>query len=361
MGRPTKIIIQLDALRHNFQQIKMRAPHSSILAMVKANGYGHGIERVALALPEVDAFGVACIEEGLLLRQAGVRNPVVLIEGLFSGDELSRAAAENFTLVVHHAAQVQMFESNPHLTPLSVWLKINTGMNRLGFAPEQTTEMYQRLLECPSVKKPIGLMSHFATADVLASAHVERQIALFDQATAGLPGPRSLCNSAGVIAWPSAQRDWVRPGLILYGASPFVGQQGAQYQLRPAMSLQSELIAIQKIVKGERVGYGGDWTCPEEMLIGVVAMGYGDGYPQYARTGTPVLVNGRVCPLVGRVSMDMLTIDLRMQPDAKVGDPVVLWGERLPIEVIAEGNHTSAYELLTRITQRVKVKVVLDT
>jgi len=357
MSRPTKVIIRLDALRHNFQQIKLRAPHSSILAMVKSNGYGHGIERVALALPEVDAFGVACIEEGLLLRQAGVRHPVVLMEGLFSDDELSQTTAENFTLVVHHAAQVEMLEINPHLTPLSVWLKINTGMNRLGFAPEKANEMYQRLLKCPVVKKPIGLMSHLATADVPSSAHTERQIALFDQVTTGLPGPRSLCNSAGIIAWPLAQRDWVRPGLMLYGASPFVGQQGAQYQLRPAMSLQSELIAIQKIIKGECVGYGGTWICPEEMLIGVVAVGYGDGYPQYARAGTPVLVNGRICPLIGRVSMDMLTVDLRMQPDAKVGDPVVLWGEALPIELVVEDNYTSAYELLTRITQRVKVEV----
>lgn len=358
MSRPTKIIIQLDALRHNFQQVKIRAPHSSILAMVKSNGYGHGIERVALALPEVDAFGVACIEEGLLLRKAGVHHPVVLMEGLFSGDELNRAVAENFTLVVHHAAQVHMFEAQPHLTPLSVWLKINTGMTRLGFAPEQVKEMYQRLLKCPAVKKPIGLMSHFATANVPADAHTERQIAQFDQVTAGLSGPRSLCNSAGIIAWPFAQRDWVRPGLMLYGASPFIGRHGDQYQLRPAMLLQSELIAIQKIAQGESVGYGSAWTCPEDMPIGVVAMGYGDGYPQYARTGTPVLVNGQACPLVGRVSMDMLTVDLRMQPDAKVGDPVVLWGDGLPIEVVAEGNHTSAYELLTRITQRVKVEAV---
>lgn len=360
MSRPAKVIIQLDALRHNFQQIKLRAPHSSILAMVKANGYGHGMERVALALPEVDAFGVACIEEGLLLRQAGVPHAIVLMEGLFSSDELSRAAAESFTLVVHHVAQVEMLESSSHLAPLSVWLKINTGMNRLGFAPEKVNAMHQRLVKCLAVKKPIGLMSHFATADILSNAYTERQIAVFDQATAELSGPRSLCNSAGILAWPSAQRDWVRPGLMLYGASPFAGQQGAQHQLRPVMSLQSELIAIQEITKDECVGYGGTWTCPEKMRVGVVALGYGDGYPQYARAGTPVLVNGQVCPLVGRVSMDMLTVDLRKQPDAKIGDPVVLWGEGLPIELAAEENHTSAYELLTRVTQRVTVEVVSD-
>ncbi len=358
MGRPTKIIIQLGALQHNFQQVKTLAPQSSILAMVKSNGYGHGIERIALALSNADAFGVACIEEGLLLRKAGVNHPVVLIEGLFTNDELSRAAAENFTLVVHHESQVNMFEENPHLEPLSVWLKIDTGMHRLGFAPDQVKTMHQRLSACPSVKKPIGLMSHFSSADGLELIHTEQQIARFDAATENLSGPRSLCNSAGIIAWPSAQRDWVRPGLMLYGVSPFGEKHSAS--LKPVMSLESELIAIHPIAKDESVGYARVWTSPEEMRIGVVAIGYGDGYPQFARMGTPVLVNGQICPLVGRVSMDMLTVDLRTQPTAKVGDPVVLWGKGLPVEKVAEGNHTSAYELLTRITQRVKVVVASD-
>ncbi len=357
MGRPTKIIIQLDALRHNLQQVKKLAPHSAVLAMVKSNGYGHGIERIALALPDANAFGVACIEEGLLLRKAGVQRPIVLIEGLFTDDEISRAAAENFTLVVHHESQVHMFEKNPSLAPLSVWLKIDTGMHRLGFASSQVKEMYQRLFACPSVKKPIGLMSHFAAADGSNLMHTEQQIAQFDAAIEGLSGPHSLCNSAGIIAWPSAQREWVRPGLMLYGVSPFAAHQTADYSLKPVMSLQSELIAIHPIAKDECVGYGRTWASPEEMRIGVVAMGYGDGYPQFAKRGTPVLVNGQICPLVGRVSMDMLTVDLRTQPTAKVGDAVVLWGQGLPVEKVAEGNHTSAYELLTRITQRVKVVV----
>lgn len=360
MGRPTKIIIQLDALQHNLTQVKTLAPHSSILAMVKSNGYGHGIERIALALKNADAFGVACIEEGLLLRKAGVHHPVVLMEGLFTDDELSRAAAENFTMVVHHESQVHMFEIHPHLAPLSVWLKIDTGMHRLGFDPSQTKEMYQRLQACPSVKKPIGLMSHFSTADGSDRIHTEQQIAQFDEVTQGLSGPRSLCNSAGIIAWPSAHRDWVRPGLMLYGVSPFPEHHPMHDVLQPVMSLQSELIAIHHITKEECVGYGRTWTSPEDMRIGVVAIGYGDGYPQFARMGTPLLVNGQICPLVGRVSMDMLTVDLRSQPDAKVGDPVVLWGKGLPVEKVAEGNHTSAYELLTRITQRVKVVVSAD-
>ena len=354
MGRPTKIIIQLDALKHNFSQVKALAPNSSVLAMVKSNGYGHGIERIALALPEADAFGVACIEEGLLLRKAGIKQPIVLIEGLFHPDELSLAAADNFTLVVHHEGQVEMLERNVLFASLPVWLKIDTGMHRLGFAPHQAKEMYQRLLACSSVKKPIGLMSHFAVADQLSSAHTTQQISRFDAAIKGLSGPHSLCNSAGIIAWPSAQRDWVRPGLMLYGISPFAAP-GAHYSLQPVMSLQSELIAIRDVAKEECVGYGRTWASPEDMRIGVVAIGYGDGYPQHARAGTPVLVNGQVCPIIGRVSMDMLTVDLRTQPIAKVGDPVTLWGKGLPVEKVVEGNHTSAYELLTRITQRVKV------
>ncbi len=357
MSRPTKIIIHLDALHHNMQQVKKYAPHSSILAMVKSNGYGHGIERVALALSNADAFGVACSEEGLLLRKAGVRHPIVLIEGLFTPDELSLAETENFTAVIHHESQVEMFEKNPCGNPLPIWLKINTGMNRLGFEPAQVKKIVHRLVACPGVKKPFCFMTHFATADSSDLSHTEQQIALFDKTIVGFTGLQSLCNSAGIIKWPSVQRDWVRPGLMLYGASPFPGHHGTEYALRPVMSLQSELIAIHTIEKGERIGYGSTWQSPEKMRIGVVAMGYGDGYPQFAKNGTPILVNNAICPLVGRVSMDMLTVDLRTQPYAKVGDPVTLWGNGLPVEAVAEGNYSSAYELLTRITQRVRVEV----
>jgi alanine racemase len=354
MSRPAKVIIHLDALRHNLQQIKILAPHSAVLAMVKANGYGHGIEQIALSLPEADAFGVACMEEGLQLRQAGVRNTIVLMEGLFAGNELSTAVTENFTVVVHHESQLQMLESDSPSAPLSVWLKIDTGMHRLGFAPSQARAIYQRLANCPAVNKPIVLMTHFATADLPNHSQTLQQIALFNQTTAGLSGLRSLCNSAGILAWPAAQFDWVRPGLMLYGISPFLGQQGVQHQLRPVMSLQSELIATQLIAPGEPVGYGGAWICPEAMRIGIVAIGYGDGYPQFAKQGTPLLVNGQRCPLIGRVSMDMSIVDLRSQAQAKAGDSVVLWGEKLPIEEVAAGNQTSAYELLTRVTQRVR-------
>lgn len=355
MGRPTKITIHLDALRHNLQQIRKLAPNSSVLAMVKSNAYGHGIHRIALALPDADALGVACIEEGILLRDAGVKNPIVLMEGLFTGDELSKASAEHFTLVVHHEPQVQMLEKNSTVQPLSVWLKIDTGMHRLGFEPGQVASIYRRLMQCSTVIKPIGLMTHFAQADSSDRSSTLKQIDIFNKVVRHLKGPRSLSNSAGILAWPIAHGDWVRPGIMLYGASPLAGHCGVEHHLRPVMSLSTELIAIHQIAKGEKVGYGGTWTCPEDMLIGVVGIGYGDGYPQFAKSGTPVLMNGRPCPLVGRVSMDMSTVDLRTQPDAKVGDPVLLWGPGLPVEVVAENNGTSAYELFTRITQRVHV------
>jgi len=358
MGRPAKITIHLDALQHNLVQIKKFAPRSNILAMVKSNAYGHGLERIALALPEVDAFGVACIEEGLALRQAGIQKPIVLMEGLFTENELQSAYDKDFSLVIHHAAQADMLLKNPPNRPLSIWLKINTGMNRLGFCPSAFKKAYDDLTQLAHIKKPLCLMTHFAESDLLHSEATSKQIKKFNKTVENFSGLKSLCNSAGIIAWPSAHQDWVRPGIMLYGISPFVGHRGVEHHLRPVMSLSSALIAIQKVSKGERVGYGGTWQCPEDMTIGVVGIGYGDGYPQFAKTATPVLVNKHPCPLIGKVSMDMLTVDLRTQPQAKIGDPVLLWGPGLPVEVVAESNNTSAYELVTRMMQRVPVGVV---
>jgi alanine racemase len=357
MARPAQITINLSALRQNLDQIRKMAPDSSVLAMVKSNAYGHGIERIALALPDADALGVAALEEGMQLRRAGVENAIVLMEGLFCADELSKVVSDNFTIVVHQISQVEMLEKAGKIKPVSIWLKINTGMHRLGFDPNEVEAVHRRLTKCKAVKKPIGLMTHFAESDSLDRAPTLQQIELFNKATADFTGPRSLSNSAGIIAWPSAHADWVRPGIMLYGASPFAAHRGVEHHLHPVMSLSSELIAIHQLAKNNKVGYGGTWTCPEDMRIGVVAIGYGDGYPRHAKNGTPVLVNGRPCPLVGRVSMDMVTVDLRTQPEAKVGDPVLLWGPGLPVEVVAEHSDTSGYELLTRTTQRVPVVV----
>jgi alanine racemase len=357
MSRPTTITIHLDALHHNLQRIKTMAPHSRILAMVKSNAYGHGIERIASALPYADALGVACIEEGMILRDAGIKKSIVLMEGLFSSHELTMAAHNHFTIIIHHLDQVIMLEKNTSIPPLSVWLKIDTGMHRLGFEPPQIQDIHQRLLKCSSVKKPIGLMTHFAKADALDSPMTQQQIDLFNTTCNEFNGPQSLSNSAAIIAWPSAHKDWVRPGIMLYGTSPFASHIGEHYGLKPVMSFSSRLIAIHRVLQGADIGYGGHWTAPEDMLVGIVGAGYGDGYPRHAKNGTPILVNGIRCPLVGHVAMDMLTVDLRNAPTATVGDSVLLWGPTLPVEEIAECCETIGYELLTRITQRVHVAV----
>ena len=357
MSRPAQITINLAALRHNLRQIRRMAPGSAVLAMVKSNAYGHGLERIALALPDADAFGVASLEEGLHLRYAGITQPIVLMEGLFHPAELSRAIAYDFTCVVHQVEQVEMLEQYTRSRTVPIWLKIDTGMHRLGFQADKVKAIYQRLMNCKAVKKPIGLMTHFANADAADRVHTQQQIELFNAVTEGMPGPRSLANSAGIIAWPSAHLQLVRPGIMLYGASPLEAHHGVSHNLHPVMVLSSELIAIHQLAKGESVGYGSAWTCPEDMRIGIVGIGYGDGYPRHVKNGAPMLVNGRQCPLIGRVAMDMLTVDLRTQPEAKVGDPVLLWGPGLPVEVVAQYSETTAYELLTRITQRVRVVI----
>lgn len=357
MSRPTFLTIDLQALKHNLRRVRECAPQSKIMAMVKANAYGHGIVRVAQALPDVDALGVASIEEGITLRDAGMTQPIVLMEGLFHADEVEEAAKYHFTLVVHHEPHVAMLESASSAYQFDVWLKINTGMNRLGVAPEAVPTLHARLMKTAAVKKPIGLMTHFAEADLLASPATSNQIERFNAVTNHLPGSRSLANSAGIFAWPQAHADWVRPGLSLYGASPFADKTGVEYGLKSVMTLSSRLIAVNHVKKGEKVGYGGTWSAPEDTLVGIVGVGYGDGYPQFAQSGTPILVNGVECHLAGRVSMDMLAVDLQSMPEARVGDPVILWGDGLPVERVARHSGTSAYEILTRMTLRPKISI----
>lgn len=359
MSRPTYMKISLSALQQNLERVRELTKDRSIIAMVKANAYGHGITRIAHALPRADALGVASMEEGLMLRDDGITQPIVLAEGLFYQDEVQEAARHQFTLVVHHLPHVEMLEKASVKHPFKVWLKINTGMHRLGIDPEDFAAVFRRLSAAESVQKPIGLMTHFAEADAADSEATLSQLTLFNNITKIYHGPRSMANSAAILAWPQTHGDWVRPGLMLYGASPFSGKTGQDFGLKPVMTLWSRLIAITKVKKGGKIGYGGTWEAPEDMKVGVVGVGYGDGYPQFAGAGTPILVNGVRCPLVGRVSMDMLTVDLRNCPQAQIGDPVTLWGEDLPVEQIAETSHTSAYEILTRMTPRPKVDVNL--
>ncbi len=352
MARPAQVRLSAAALRHNLTRVRSFAPAAKVMAVIKANGYGHGLTWVARVLSEADAFGVASVDDGIVLRRAGVTQPVCLLEGFFQGDELPLLAEQRLSAVVHHESQIRDLERVSGIAPVDVWLKIDTGMHRIGFDPQLAADAASRLRDCKAVGA-LGLLSHFANADNKFDATTSFQVRLFQDLAASLGGERSLANSAGIVAWPESRLDWVRPGIMLYGVSPVIGQGSAELGLEPVMTLQSQIIAISPRRKGEAIGYGGDWVCPEEMPVGVVAIGYGDGYPRHAPTGTPVLVNGRRVPLIGRVSMDMITVDLREQPGASIGDPVVLWGAGLPVEEIAARAGTIGYELLCHVTPRV--------
>jgi alanine racemase len=352
MTRPTRARIDLQALQHNFTRVREAAPASRIMAIIKANAYGHGLVAVARALPHADAFGVAALEEGIALREAGFDRRIVLLEGLFDADEIHLITGYRLDCVVHHPLQVELLEHSRLRRPLDVWLKVDSGMHRLGFEPGCVSAIHERLRRIDAVAT-IRLMSHFACADDPRDAYTPRQIEIFRQAIAGLEGERSLANSAAVLGRPDSHQEWVRPGIMLYGGSPLTGRSAADLALLPVMTLESALIAVNMHPQGAAVGYGGEWVCPEAMPVGVAAIGYGDGYPRHAPGGTPVLVNGRRASLIGRVSMDMICIDLRACPAARVGDPVILWGEGLPVDEIAGQAGTIAYELLCRVGTRV--------
>ena len=349
MNRPIATI-NLSALKYNFYQLKNLAPNRLVWAMIKSNGYGHGLVRVAKALSDADAFGVSCLEEALILREASIKLPIIVMKGFYNESELSQFSQNRLGSVIHCPDQVRLLEKNTLAYPLFVWLKIDTEMNRLGFSLEQSLSIYHRLIACPSIQKPIGLMTHLADADNQDRTFTELQINRFLSITEKMAGPKSIVNSAGILAYPNALEDYIRPGILLYGVSPF-GVSAKKW--RPVMTLLARVIAIKNSRQKEPVGYSCIWLCPEDMPIGIVGIGYGDGYPRHAKIGTPVFLNGRICPLIGRVSMDMIAIDLRSQPNTQVGDEVILWGEGLPIEIIAEKADTIAYELLCKVTHRV--------
>ena len=356
MTRPAYIHIDTDALVHNLACVRKQAPNSRVMAVIKANAYGCGIEQAGAALQAVsDAFAVCSIEEALTLRNTGITIPILLLEGFFQAEELSLICDNDLEIVVHHQAQVNALTHTELKKPVKIWLKLNTGMNRLGLLPEQFKAAWNQLNQSSGVMQPICLMTHFACADFKEDDITLKQIKCFEHFTKNLPGERSLANSAGILAWPQSHCDWVRPGIMLYGVSPFAEQNGYEYGLKPVMSFYSQLIAIQSLKKGDAIGYGRKWVCPEDMKIGVVACGYGDGYPRHAPNGTPVFVNEKRASLVGCVSMDMLTVNLCDHPDAKIGDHVELWGKKLPVEEIARHAGTIGYELLCQVTNRVRV------
>jgi alanine racemase len=344
MSRPARIEIDVAALRHNHRLLR-QLHGGRVLAVLKADAYGHGAERCANALSdEADGFAVAFGDEAAALRAAGVRSALLVLEGVFSAKELETAARERWWIVVHHEDQLRMIERCPTTLPLHVWLKVDTGMHRCGFEPAALRPAYQRLLGSGKVAS-ITLMTHFARADEADQNFTARQIARFDEATAGLPGLRSLANSAGVLCWPAARRDWARCGIALYGADPR-GAQASGEALRAVMKVRSEVFAVREVAAGEPIGYGTRFVAERATRVGLVAFGYADGYPRAAANGTPVGVDGRRAPLVGRVSMDMLTVDLTDLPDAGIGSDIELWGDHIPVGDVAASAGTIAYELL---------------
>ena len=354
MARPTSATIHIDALRHNLSELRRRAPNSRVMAVVKADGYGHGLERVSRALAGADAFGVAALSDAERLRAAGLSQPIVLLSGFDDADDLPQLRRLNVDTVVHHSSQLEMLTQAEAGDPIRCWLKVDSGMHRLGFPPGQVREVHARLSSFANVVGDVVLMSHFASSDEFDRPDTLTQTRAFAAATEDLAGARSMANSAAVLGWPQTHGDWVRPGGALYGVSVVDGRSGADFGLRPAMTLSTRLIAVNRIEKGERIGYAGAWTCPEDMPVGVAAIGYGDGYPRHVPAGTPVLLNGRAVPIIGRVSMDLMTLDLRSQPEARPGDAVVLWGEGLPVEDVAAAADTIGYELICSITRRVR-------
>ena len=348
-------VLDLEAAAHNVQRVRDYAPNAKIMAVIKANGYGHGLLRMAEALQAVDAFAVARVDEGIRLRKAGIKARIAVLEGFTCTEELDELLHYRLDPVVHSFTQLEIFETRTEQEACAIWLKLDTGMNRLGFKPKEFSAAYQRLNQCSIIEQPISLMTHLANADDKQDATTLKQISLFNDTVGLLPGQRSIANSAGILAWKEALTDWARPGVMLYGVSPFPDSTGEQLGLKPVMALHSRLIAVKPIAKGDKVGYAGTWACEKPTTLGVVAIGYGDGYPRYAKAGTPVLVNGQRVPLIGRVSMDMITVDLETQPNAKPGGPVTLWGDGLAVEEIALCADTIPYTLVCGVTQRVQI------
>ncbi len=354
-------LIDLDALRHNLRVARDAAPASRVVAVIKANAYGHGMERAAAALADADMFGVARVEEGVRLREAGVAKPLLVLEGAFSDEELAAAAAHDLELAVAEPEQVERLQRADLPAPVRCWLKVDTGMHRLGIQRERAAAAFADLEAAPAVAADLRLMTHLACADDPDDPYTETQLHRFAPLARAFGIGTSIANSAGILAWSASHADWNRPGIMLYGSSPMAGGVPEDHGLRPVMTLRTRLIAVRRLEEGDPIGYGGTWRCPEAMPVGVAAIGYGDGYPRHAPSGTPVLVNGRRAPLVGRVSMDMVTIDLRGLPDARVGDPVVLWGEGLPADEIARAAGTISYELFCGVTARVRFREIASS
>jgi len=352
MPRPIRAIIRASALRHNLKVAREYAGDACIWAVMKANAYGHGLERAARALADADGFAVLDFQEAARLRLAGVTKPILMLEGFFRPLDVNLLFKYQLTPVVHHVEQVELLRHMDFPDDMDVYVKVNSGMNRLGFGVDDLRVNYNALQLLPRTRE-VTLMTHFADAE--GEEGIQGQLRWFNEMTGGIEAPRSLANSAAMLRFKEAREGWVRPGLMLYGCSPFTDWSAADIGLQPAMTLVSELIAVQNLAPGERVGYGFGFQAKEAMTLGVVACGYADGYPRHAPTGTPVLVKGRRTTLVGRVSMDMLCVDISDIEDAYIGSPVTLWGEGLPAEEVAAASGTVSYELLCALAMRVPI------
>ncbi len=343
-------MFDLASFRQNLAVARARAPHARVWAVIKANAYGHGVLRAATALAAADGYALLELDDAVRLRDAAVTKPILLLEGVFEHDDLGTVAEHGFAIVIHRDDQIELLEAAKLPARVPVFLKMNSGMNRLGFAPERYRQVYERLWLSPAVGG-ITLMTQFAEAD--GAAGVAAPLHRFEAAAALIDAPRSLANSAALLRYPETHADWVRPGIMLYGCSPFADQSAESLGLKPVMSLESQVIAVQSLQPGDRVGYGGLFSAERPLRIGVVACGYADGYPRHAPTGTPVLVSGQRTRTLGRVSMDLLAVDLEAIPDATVGSPVTLWGEGLPCDEVAAAAGTVSYELLCALAARV--------
>lgn len=364
MTRLIRALIDTAALRHNLGTIRAYAPGAKVMAVVKANAYGHGLVSAALALADADAFAVARLEEGVALRAAGVRAPIVLLEGVFGAEQLVEAAHHRFELVVHDPLQIKLLEAHRGAERFVLWIKMDTGMNRLGFRPEAFADAHARLaaLRVPALE--LRAMTHLARADEFDQSMTREQVASFERtlAAAGLlaAGARvttSIGNSAGVLGWPAAHGNWIRPGLALYGVSPFVGETAYSHGLKPVMTLQTTVLTVRAVKRGETVGYAGAWRAARDSRIAILAAGYGDGLPRHLENGTPVLIGEARYELVGRVSMDMIAADVTNGPEVATGQQAVVWGDALPVEEIAAHADTIPYELLCGVSQRVPLEL----